>query len=54
MTYILDRSPRNSVIVKPDTYREICKYPQIYFTRVPAGNAGNVRTAKKGDHDGFL
>ena len=54
MTYVLDRSVGNGVIVKPDTYREICEYPQVYFTRVPAGNAGNVITAKKGDHDGFL
>ncbi len=24
MTYVLDRSVGNGVIVKPDTYREIC------------------------------
>ena len=54
MTYVLDRSVGNGVIVKPDTYREICEYPQVYFTRVSADNAENVRTAKKGDYDGFL
>lgn len=54
MTYVLDRSVGNGGIVKPDTYRKICEYPQVYFSRVSAGNAGNVRTAKKGDHDGFL
>lgn len=42
MTYVLDRSVGNGVIVKPDAYREICEYPQVYFTRVPADNAGNV------------
>ena len=54
MTYVLVRSVGNGGIVKPDTYRKICEYPQVYFSRVSAGNAGNVRTAKKGDHDGFL
>ena len=54
MTYVLDRSVGTGVIVKPDAYREIREYLQVYFTGVPAGNAGNVRTEKKGDHDGFL
>lgn len=54
MMYVLDRSARNGVIVKPETCRVICEYLQIHVRKVPADNAGNVSTAKKGDHDGFL
>lgn len=42
MMYVLDRSPRNGVIVKLETCRAIREYLQIHVRKVPAGNAGNV------------